>query len=54
LNVSDWLALFHSGDWVLHVNQHVLAARGGVLVAGDDDGRWNDSTLREAWRVVRP
>jgi hypothetical protein len=52
LSVSDWLTLFPVGTWVLHVDQHVIAARGGVLVAGDDDGRWNDSALRDAWRVV--
>ena len=34
LRVCDWLERFTAGSWVLHVANHVLAQRDGVLIAG--------------------
>lgn len=53
LSVREWLARFSIGTWALHVDAHVMAARDGELIAGDDGGRWNHTVLREAWRVLK-
>jgi hypothetical protein len=56
LSVSGWLSRFPRGTWLLTVHGgdvgHVLAARDGAIVAGGEDGKYNDSPLVDAWRVV--
>jgi hypothetical protein len=52
LPVISWLIRLPRGTWVLHVDNHVMAARDGELIAGDDDGRFDLYPLRDAWRVV--
>lgn len=52
LRVCDWLERFTAGTFVLHVANHVLAQRDGVLIAGDDGGRWDHTPLSAAWRVA--
>lgn len=56
LSVGGWLSRFPRGTWLLVVHGgdvgHVLAARDGAIVAGGEDGKYNDSKLADAWRVV--
>jgi hypothetical protein len=52
LTVDEWLRRFPRCKWVLTVAGHILAARGGWIIAGGDT--YGDRALRSAWRVSVP
>lgn len=56
LTVGEWLRRFPIGTWLLHVSRHVIVARAGHIVAGDDmrTPRYLDCDLEDVLRVRYP
>lgn len=54
--VSQWLARFPIGTWVLHVARHVMVQRRGRIIAGDarNASQHGEAPLLDVWRVIQP